>query len=247
MRIVLSVLAGIVGLAAINFAPMVTLRTPGMEEYSSHGITVYATPKDAAEVPVVAGQIAERANVLRDTIDPANDDPISVIIYPNRQALARKTLGFAGMLLPSWFIGRNTENEVLITSPAAPGPSHDRESIVTASVHEYVHVLTYRVNREPGYWLMEGVALYLAEQVPDTATIRSHADLTWEEYSNPNALQFARVGGYALAYNLVEYLDRTYGWDAVVSLLEKGSSTETVLGVSERELFDTWMSEVRAL
>ena len=153
---------------------------------------------------------------------------------------ARPDIGLAGVFLPDWFIGDNTREYVLITSPAAPGPAHSRESVEQAAVHEYVHVLTDRRNKKLGYWFKEGIALYLAEQKPSRDSLRAVSHITWEEYSRPNALQFARVGGYSLAYTLIEYIIEEHGWEAVIQLVEPGAASTSILGYGERELFERW-------
>jgi hypothetical protein len=240
IRVVLIVAGSLAALAAINFAPMVSLKVPGMHRYTASGITVHAMPKDAVEVEVVAARIAERSAAIVQALGGGSQDQVGLIIYPSRKALHRKTIGFAGAFLPDWFIGDNTKRYVLITSPGAPGPSHSRESITQAAVHEYVHVITDRANHDLGYWLKEGIALYLADQRPQPEMILAHADITYAEFAAPSALQFAAVGGYALAYTLVEYLTVVYGWDRVVQLSLPGATYQSVLGVPEKTLFEQW-------
>ncbi len=238
----------VIALAAlVNFAPMASLGMPGMKEYRSHGMRVLAMPGDQADAERLAARIERQAGAVAQALGMADTAGIGIIVYPSRKDLHRKTIGFAGAFLPDWFIGDNTREWVLISSPSNPGPAHSRESIEQAAVHEYVHVLTDRVNKSLGYWLKEGIALYLAGQEPSVESIRSYADLRWEEYSKPNALQFADVGGYTLAHALIQYIIERYGWDAVVSLVPAGASTESILGLSPRALFDEWKSWLATL
>lgn len=247
IRIVLIAVASLVLLAAINFAPLISLKTPGMREYAAHGISVWATPEHAAEVEPLAERVASQSAAVVEALEGADAQGVEIIVYPSRGALKRKTIGLIGMvLLPDWFVGRNTRDYVLIASPADSGPSHSRESIVQASVHEYVHVMTDRRYRELGYWMKEGIALYLAGQVPEDARVQQHSDLTYAEFSTPSAMQFAEVGGYFLAYSMIEYMIEHYGWDAVVDLIDPAASHESVLGVSERELYEAWIEDVRS-
>lgn len=230
----------IIVIGMINFAPMISRKTPGMKRYSAEGITVYAHPRDAEEVERIASMIAGSRDRIAASLRNADTEGIEVIIYPNRAALKRKTIGLAGLLLPDWYIGKNTSDLVLITSPAQAGPAHTRQSVEQAAVHEYVHVLTDRRHKAMGYWLKEGFALYLAGQEPNTADVRSHRDITYEEFSAPNAVQFAAVGGYSLAYTMMVYLETEYGWDRVLTFLEPGKGFEDVTGGSERNFFEEW-------
>jgi len=231
----------------VNFAPMLTLRMPGMEDYFFHGMRVLVKPADQADAERIAARIEKQAGTVAAALGMANTSDIGIIVYPDRKDLHRKTIGFAGAFLPDWFIGDNTRRWVLITSPANPGPSHSRESIEQAAVHEYVHVLTDRINKHLGYWIKEGIALYLAGQKPSIDSVHRYAAIPWEEYSRPNELQFAEVGGYTLAYTLVQYITEQYGWEAVVSLLPSGASIEQSLGLSPRGLFDEWKAWIHTL
>lgn len=245
MLTVIAVLGLLVG---GNFMPMISLKTPGMHEYSMNGITTYAMPGHQRAAEDIAELVASSQERVLQAMGDIDSQGIDVIVYPNRNALKRKTLGLAGMLiLPDWFIGRNTQDTVLIVSPEAPGPEHTYESVVQAAVHEYVHVLTYRLNRKLDYWLLEGLAVYLAGQIPSDDVVRaSAANLTFDKFAETNAIQFANVGGYALAYNLIAYLEETYGWDQVMALAAPRATYESVLGQGKREVFDAWRAHILA-
>lgn len=235
------VVVAVIGLVVLgNFVPMVSLGMPGMKEYTFSGMRVLAKPANHADAERLATRIELQAGTVAEALGIEDTSGIGIIVYPSRKDLHRKTLGFVGVFLPDWFIGGNTRDWVLITSPANPGPSHNRESIEQAAVHEYVHVLTDRVNQSLGYWFKEGIALYLAEQVPSPESVRSHREISWEDYANPSALQFAEVGGYTLAYTLIDYIEDRYGWNAVVRLVSDDTDLEQILGVGPRQLFDDW-------
>jgi hypothetical protein len=214
IRILLVVAAVLAVITLVNFAPMISRRTPRMEQYESHGITVYAEPTDRAEVDRIAARISDRTASVVGALGATSASGISIIIYPSNKVLHRKTIGLAGVFLPDWFIGNNTTDFVLITSPANPGPVHDRE----------------------------GIALYLAGQTPTFATIRHYRDISFQEFSLNGPIRFANVGGYALAYTLIDYITTEFGWQAVVDLIEPGATNQSVLGISDRELYEQWRS-----
>lgn len=243
-KVLLWAAGALIVIGIINFAPMISRKTPGMKRYAAEGITVYAHPRDAEEVGRIASMIAGSRDRIAASFREVDTEGIEVIIYPDREALKRKTLGLPGLLLPDWYIGKNTSDHVLITSPQRPGPAHTRKSVEQAAVHEYVHVLTDRQHKTMGYWLKEGFALYLAEQKPSVTDIRGHRDITYEEFSAPNAVQFAAVGGYALAYTMMEYLEEEYGWESVLDFLEPGNGFEEVTGRSERQFFEEWKARL---
>jgi hypothetical protein len=94
--------------ALVNFAPMLTLRMPGMEEYSFYGMRVVAKPSDKADAERVAARIEKQAGTVAAALGITQSTEIGVIVYPSRKDLHRKTIGFAGAFLPDWFIGDNT-------------------------------------------------------------------------------------------------------------------------------------------
>jgi hypothetical protein len=107
--------------------------------------------------------------------------------------------------------------------------------------------VTDRRNPGLGLWLREGIALYLAEQTPSPGAVQSRRDITFDEFSVEGSLRFADVGGYTLAYTLIEFIDSTYGWQAVVDLVEPGATYESVLGLSCRQLYDRWQAGLAVL
>jgi len=245
--VMLWILGVVAGLGLVNFSPMLSIHTPGMNMYEAEGITVYAVEADADEVPRIAGRIADSRDRVVSSLGDAEPEVIDVVIYPNAWALKRKTIGLAGVLLPDWYIGKNTDDSVLIVSPEKPGPSHTRESVEQAAVHEFVHVLTDRQHKQMGYWLKEGFALYLAQQKPNLSAVRAHRDITYEEFSTPNAMQFANVGGYSLAYKMMEYLETEYGWEKVLGFLTPGTTYEDVTGITKQDFFTQWKGWLETL
>ncbi len=240
LGIALKIAACLALAAIVNFAPLATLGMLGMKEYFFYGMRVLAKPVDKADAERLAACIDRQAGAVAEALGVVDREGIGMIVYPSHKDLHRKTLGYAGAFLPDWFIGDNTRQWVLITSPGNPGPAHSRESIEQAAVHEYVHVLTDRINKGLDYWLREGLALYLAGQEPAVGSVRAFSTIRWEDYSRPNALQFAEVGGYTLAYTLIQYIKERYGWEAVVRLVPADAGIEQVLGLSPRVLFDEW-------
>ncbi|MDA3811846.1 MAG: hypothetical protein PF518_16120 [Spirochaetaceae bacterium] len=247
LKIILGFLGVFLILTLINFIPLLSLKTMKMNEYTIQGITVFAEEKDFKNAESIVVRISESSKRVTDALGFTNEQPIKVIIYPNRKALHLKTLGFAGWFLPDWYIGKNTIDYVLITSPSEPGPQHNRESIEKAAVHEYVHAMTDRKNRTMGYWMKEGFALYLADQNPEKISIRNESDITFDEYKTQNPMEFANVGGYILAYNYMEYLEREFGWEKVLGFLDSNKSFEDVIGKKEELIFKQWKSELKEL
>jgi len=234
LKVVLVLLGMIILLALINFVPLASLKTRNMQSVVIDGIHVYAEPKDFAHAERIVSNIIVCSNKIHKALGMNEEQDIELFIYPNRKALHRKTIGFAGFFLPDWYIGRNNTESVFITSPSEPGPQHTRESIEKAAVHEYVHAMTDRQNKRMGYWMKEAFALYLAEQAPQLSSIQGSDDITFAEYKTQNPIEFANVGGYSLSYSYMEFLIEDLGF------LVPNKTFEEITGQKEEEMFQQW-------
>lgn len=230
----------IIVLALINFSPLLSLKTRYMQGYTIDGIQVYAEEKDLSNAESIVSKIKESSNRVNDALGIREDQNIGLYLYPDRKALHRKTIGFAGWFLPDWYIGRNSMENVFITSPSEPGPVHSRESIEKAAVHEYVHAMTDRQNRNMSYWMKEAFALYLAEQEPELSSLRANSEITFAEYKTQKPVEFANVGGYSLSYNYMQYLVEQIGWEGVLGFLNPDKTFEDITGIKEEVVFQQW-------
>ncbi len=224
-----------------NFLPLISFMAPRMVKYTISGINVYAVPEDLHNAQKIIDDIVEEKERIVSALPGTNSNNIDVVIYPNHKSLHLNTFGFAGYFFPSWYVGKNTRDRVLITSPSNPGPSHSRESIEKAAIHEYVHVLTDRINKDIGYWMKEGLALYLAKQVPkDNDVISYSQNITFKDFDTHNPFKFANYGGYSMAHSYIKYLEEKYGWEKVIQMLNIDSNVDMVSGVTEKEVFTNW-------
>jgi len=240
LKVVFVLLGMIILLALINFVPLASLKTRNMQSVVIDGIHVYAEPKDFANAERIVSNIIVSSNKIHKALGMNEEQDIELFIYPDRKALHRKTIGFAGFFLPDWYIGRNNTESVFITSPSEPGPQHTRESIEKAAVHEYVHAMTDRRNKRMGYWMKEAFALYLAEQVPQLSSVRGSDDITFAEYKTQNPMEFANVGGYSLSYTYMEFLIEEIGWERVLGFLDSNKTFEEITGQKEEDVFQQW-------
>lgn len=240
LKVVCIIFGVIILLALINFLPLMNLKTRKMQSFIIDGIHVYAQQKDYANGLRIVRNIKESSSKVHDALGIEEDQDIDIYIYPDRKALHRKTIGFAGWFLPDWYIGRNNSESVFITSPSEPGPQHTRESIEKAAVHEYVHVMTDRQNKQMSYWMKEAFALYLADQAPQLSSIRESSDITFTEYKTKNPIEFANVGGYSLSFTYMEYLIEDIGWNRVLGFLDPEKTFEEITGYKEELIFQQW-------
>ena len=245
LKIIIIVLLTLLGIFLLGMIPALSVKTFNMKAYQSNGFTIYSETENHADFDEITRLITASRDEIAKALGDADTGNIEIIIYPSNFTLHICRYGFfIGMFLPEWYIGDNTLNYVLITSPSNPGGKHDRSSILKASVHEYVHVLTDRINNNTDKWIKEGLATYLAGQ-----GVRGgiNKGIMFEDFDSGDPLRFSDVSGYALSHILISYIKENYGWDNVILLIQKGNTYENTLGKSKKDFFIEWKKYLQTL
>lgn len=225
----------------INFIPTWNLESPNMNVLRGDWINVYyETEKDAAE-DVFTYADAETASIA-EKLGFRKKQDVNVYIYDDQKTMQTKKYGFAAPLLGlDWYIGDNIGTDVILTSPANPGKAHDYDNNKYAVLHEIVHAYVSVMNEDVALWLTEGMALYLSNGEPfNKAYLENVTIPTYDDTISNNPLTFSHCGGYVFAHTYIEYLDRAYGWDQVLKLIETGNY-ETWIGKSRKAVYEEWV------
>lgn len=234
-------------LALVNLAPTLSLRTSGMQQLTGEHVRLFHQDEEAAAQEVFA--LAEgRAAELADLLGVQEPVAVTVYVYDDQATMQRKKYGlFAPLLGLDWYIGDNIGTDVLLTSPANPGPAHDHDTVRDAVLHEIVHAMSSVADPGMSYWLDNGLAGYLSGQEPTHLTGSASRIPTLEQtrVRGPLApLRFADMDGYAFSYTYVEHLTEAYGWPAVRELAQ-GASFEEAVGRTEEQVHQEWTEFVR--
>jgi hypothetical protein len=146
------------------------------------------------------------------------------------------TLVFA----PKWYIGDNKDEIALMVSPYAKVAVHDHDSILLAAPHEMIHTINFLINPKLSYWIDNGIAGYLSNQIPDKNNINKDRVPSFQDIQTENQIKFGDIGGYEYSYSYIEFLNKIYGWDKVRDIV-KGGSYQDVFSKSEKEIYDEWV------
>ncbi|NLW89846.1 MAG: hypothetical protein GXY43_09065 [Clostridiaceae bacterium] len=242
LRISLLILAAITLLALINFFPAFRLKTSGMSRLQGDYVCVYyEIEKEAAET--VFEHLENEGERICQKVGTRPEEPVDVYIYDQQKTMQQKKYGLAATFLSlDWYIGDNIGDQVILTSPAAPGSFHDAEAIVGASAHELVHAYVSIINPRIRLWLTEGMALYLANGDPfEVSCLDSMPIPTLSDTRTINPIRFNNSGGYLFAHTYIEFLEKAYGWPAVMELI-RTQDYPTALGKTESLIYDEWVS-----
>jgi hypothetical protein len=227
-----------------SFIPTLWLKTGGMTLLNGEYVNVYyETEKDAAvDVFHLAN---EKADEISHKLGFTEKQDVNIYIYDSQYTMQTKKYG---LIVPifglDWYIGDNIGTNVILTSPANPGAMHDYDNNKYAAVHEMVHAYISIFNPKIKLWLTEGVALYLANgEAFSRELLERYTIPTYEDIKTENPIRFSNMGGYTFAHTYIEYLDKTYGWDKVLDLLNSENYDE-VFGKTEQDIYDEWVQYI---
>lgn len=238
------ILLYIVLLAAASFIPALWLESPGMRQLKGEYVTVYYEKQENAAKDVFE-QAEKGARELYRKLNLAELETVDIYIYDTQFEFQTKKYGLIGALLGlDWYIGDNRGTDVLLTSPANPGKAHTYEECRDAALHEMVHACNSIINPDMPLWLNEGVALYLTNGNPPANLYNTCKTPSFQDIHTADPVRFSDMGGYYYAYTYVEYLDATYGWEKVLSLLKTGDPA-AAFGQSEESVYDGWLEYLK--
>lgn len=231
-------------LAIVNSIPTWNLKTKNMNCIKGNWCNVYyETEKDAA---VDTFNLADQKTAMvASKLGFTEKQDVSVYIYDYQKTMQQKKYGLIGpMLKLDWYIGDNIGTDVILTSPANPGPVHTYDSNKNAVLHEIIHAYISVENPGIHLWLTEGAALYLSNGAPFYKEYLNRMKIpSFDETKTRNPITFSNCGGYTFAHTYIEYLDKTYGWKKVCELL-KSEDYNKVFNKTQLEIYDEWVSYI---
>lgn len=239
---VLSAMLGMIVLACIiNFIPTISLNTADMSVMEGKWIDVYyESEKEAAED--VFQYADSHTEAVANRLGFREKQDVNIYIYDLQSTMQTKKYGYIGPLLGlDWYIGDNIGTDVILTSPANPGPAHSYEDNKYAVLHEIVHAYISVINPDIRLWLTEGMALYLSNGEEFYRDYLNYISIpTYQDLCTRNPIRFSQCGGYTFAHTYIEYLETTYGWDKVIKLIQT-ENYEDCFEKSEIEIYEEWV------
>lgn len=239
---ILFIIIGLVALVVfINFIPSFSLKTKGMSELKGEWIDVYYENESAAAEDVFEYADKSVASIAQK-LGFDEKQNVRVFIYDSQKTMQRKKYGLLGPMLGlDWYIGDNIGTDVILTSPANPGPVHDYDNNKYAVLHEIVHAYISVLNPQINLWLTEGCALYLSNgEEFSSETLKNMHIPSYKDTLTRNPIKFENCGGYTFAHTYIEYIYEIYGWNKVLQII-KTEDYENTFGKSQREIYDEWV------
>ncbi|MTI40968.1 hypothetical protein [Fulvivirga lutimaris] len=219
------------------------------ETTSTDHFTIQYSYQDAALIPKLSSTLEDRYDNLLSTFGVENLPITNIRIYPDLETYHNAVLTPDA---PNWQMGRAWDsNEIRMLSPiTAEKESGEAINLNEIVLHEFVHCihlnLINETTRVPG-WFWEGLAMYKGcckwiENPKELDYVKKKKYPSLKKISNERNSEMK----YDLAYYLIEYIDKKYGWDKVLELIDSNGNVESTLGVSNKgfeKAFYTYIDE----
>lgn len=235
------IISAVIVLLVLQTLPVFIMKPWNSKTLKSEFITLTYQSGDEKGANEVFDLLEERSEAIYAKMNFSRKDPIDVYIYKTQAALAIREAGFITLAVaPPWHIGDSHNGNIMMVSPYTPVKVHTHDAILTATLHELVHAINHRINPDLSYFWDNGLAVTLAEQVPQAGDYDLSKIPSIEDMHTDNGLKFGNMGGYAYSYFYIQYLDKTYGWDKVVAYAKGEGDYEKVFNKTEKEIYSDW-------
>ena len=155
------------------------------------------------------------SNIAHD-FSYTSDRLVTINVYPDIQAF-HDAIGLVDA--PDWAVARATDEALDIVSLASPGPFHSQESINQIMKLNVVKSIIYDAFGRDNvpYWLAYGVGALKVGYCTSTPSLDEVPTLDQLECNH--YADFKKVNGFQVSCSFVQFINDTYGWDAVLELL----------------------------
>jgi hypothetical protein len=217
---------------------------------------LHFAPEDSEIAPELGRVLDEGRARIEAFFGEPFAEPVRVDVLGDREAFTAWFPAEWGMgETACWMVATGVADGMAVLSPrvwrtdACEHDPDDATHVRDLLVHELVHVYHARHNPTRDFtgaegigWFLEGLATYASGQL-DTGH-RDRAREAVERGAVPKRLEEAWSGPYryGVSGTLVEYLDRTFGREALVEMLAFTGEEELLafVGVTEDELLAAW-------
>jgi hypothetical protein len=204
----------------------------------------------------LASMLRKGRKAVEDFFDARFPEPVRVLVFPSRETFtASFPVEWDLSETQCWIVASGVASTVRILSPSVwreeacehdPGDSAHVQNLV---IHELTHAYHGQFNPTRDFtgmeemgWFMEGLAVYVSGQLREGHMAEPREAL--ELGLGPAELERAWSGKYryGVSGSIVEYVDATWGREALATMLAATTESEllAVVGVFEDDLLRGW-------
>lgn len=124
----------------------------------------------------------------------------------------------------NWVVAHSFEDKFIIFAPEKieQYTNHKKEEFSQIVCHETCHILTQKINHNFSFWMFEGIALNVANQIKKGEIKKENLDYFIDKclFKNSNYKDFISHQGYLISYLLIKYFLENYSKNIIMSLLK---------------------------
>ncbi|MBN2004528.1 MAG: hypothetical protein JXA21_14325 [Anaerolineae bacterium] len=217
------------------------VNTGNMQVYQGDDFTIYYETLTQKTLEDMEKALETAYPVVQKFFGVETTQTGKIIVYKNIGRFQRAYLGLIlSWVYDDWASGAAYQDSVLLTSPENPGTAHTYSDTLEIMVHEYVHTRIFLINEMPPVWLDEGVATYLSGQKSElSSTVPSFEALQSDDMGT-----FLDNNGYAFGYEYIAFLDKTYGSEKIIRLIQT-NNYEEVFGKPASDIYGEWLAYLK--
>ena len=199
------------------------------EHYTTEHFTYILIGDQSAPSETLMNELESEYARITELLNVTSNRKFEITIFANRGDFLEQT-GY-----PTWSGGGYSRNGMFLPPDYNP----------KVAVHELTHILINRVNPNTPRWLNEGIATYIAEDLPsplmeiENSVVLDMIPPSSSYYIvDPN--EFMNIKGYPFSYSMIDFIVSEYGWDQLRQLIRSPYDFEGAFQLSLEEFWNNW-------
>ena len=185
---------------------------------------IYYTEVDKTCIDKVSDILENNYNRITVNLNQQIDEKLFVEIHSDLNQL-HVALGLINA--PNWIRGGIGVGKILIASPLNPPPGSEFNNVVNTAVHEFVHIIVNKINKDTPRWLNEGIACYEAKdnneewirKTVKNGLVNNIMPTLKELDTDGDFEMFFKLNGYQYSYTIVESIIEEFGYNKLYDLI----------------------------
>ena len=212
---------------------------------------IYHTEIDKTCIDKVSNVLEAKYNIITTNLNQQLHEKLTFEIHPDLNQL-HIALGFPNA--PDWIRGGLcAAGKIIIASPLNPPPGSKFDNVLNTAVHEFVHIIVNKINKDTPRWLNEGIASYEAKDnnenwIKETVKngLLNNVLPTFKDLDTGDDFEtFFKRSGYQYSYTIVESIIEDFGYYQLYNLINSPNNFESVFCMTENQFYDNWIEYIK--
>lgn len=223
--------------------------TLNLKKETQHFI-LYYTEFDNLCINRILEVLENSYDKITNNLNQELEEKLIIEIHPDFNQL-HIALGFPDA--PDWIRGGLGVGKIVIASPLNPPPGSDFNNVVNTAVHEFVHIVVNKINRNTPRWLNEGIACFEAKdnsekwirETVKNGLINGEVPKFKELDTGEDFETFFKLNGYQYSYTIIESIIEEFGYKKLCELIKAPNNFVEIFNLSEDELQEKWIGYIK--